>query len=82
MSKNNRKQDIQKEIENILRNNSLRSYSKEEIINLMSSDNSTQKEIEMTLGEMEVWSSMKDLQTSMYSSCKGGTVYFQWGRAP
>lgn len=82
MSKNNIKQDIQKEIENILRNNSLRSYSKEEIINLMSSDNSTQKEIEMTLGEMEVWSSMKDLQTSMYSSCKGGTVYFQWGRAP
>jgi hypothetical protein len=48
MSKNNRKLDIQKEIENILRNNSLRSYSKEEIINLMSSDNSTQKEIEMT----------------------------------
>ena len=82
MSKNNRKQDIQKEIENVLRNNSLRSYSKEEIINLMSSDNSTQKEIEMTLGEMEVWSSMKDLQTSVYSSCKGGTVYFQWGRAP
>jgi hypothetical protein len=82
MSKNNRKLDIQKEIENILRNNSLRSYSKEEIINLMSSDNSTQKEIEMTLGEMEVWSSMKDLQTSVYSSCKGGTVYFQWGRAP
>jgi hypothetical protein len=55
MSKNNRKQDIQKEIENILRNNSLRSYSKEEIINLMSSDNSTQKEIEMTLGEMQGW---------------------------
>jgi len=82
MSKNNRKLDIQKEIENILRNNSLRSYSKEEIINLMSSDNSTQKEIEMTLGEMEVWSSMKDLQTSVYSSCKGGTVYLQWGRAP
>ena len=82
MSKNNRKQDIQKEIENILRNNSSRSYSKEEIINLMSSDNSTQKEIENTLGEMEVWSSMKDLKVSVYSSCKGGTVYFQWGQVP
>ena len=68
MSKNNRKQDIQKEIENILRTNSTRSYSKEEIINLMSSDNSTQKEIEKTLGEMEVWSLTKDPQVSVYSS--------------
>ena len=82
MSKNNKKQDIQKEIENILRNNSSRSYSKEEIINLMSSDNFTQKETEKTLGEMEIWSSMKDPQVSVYSSCKGGTVYFQWGRTP
>jgi hypothetical protein len=82
MSKNNKNQDIQKEIENILRTNSSRSYSKEEIINLMSSYNSTQKEIEETLGEMEVWSSMKDPQVSVYSSCKGGTIYFQWGRAP
>ena len=82
MPKNNKNQDIQKEIENILRTNSSRSYSKEEIINLMSSYNSTQKEIEKTLGEMEVWSSMKDPQVSVYSSCKGGTVYFQWGRAP
>jgi hypothetical protein len=82
MSENNKKQDIQKQIENILRNNSSRSYSKEEIINLMSFDNSNQKEIEKTLGEMEVWSSMKEPQVSVYSSCKGGTVYFQWGRTP
>ena len=82
MSQNNKKQDIQKQIENILRNNSSRSYSKEEIINLMSFDNSNQKEIEKTLGEMEVWSSMKEPQVSVYSSCKGGTVYFQWGQTP
>ena len=82
MSENNKKQDIQKQIENILRNNSSRSYSKEEIINLMSFDNSNQKEIEKTLGEMEVWSSMKEPQVSVYSSCKGGTVYFQWGQTP
>ena len=82
MSENNKKQDIQKQIENILRNNSSRSYSKEEIINLMSFDNSNQKKIEKTLGEMEVWSSMKEPQVSVYSSCKGGTVYFQWGRTP
>jgi hypothetical protein len=82
MSTNNKKQDLQKEIEDILRNNSSRSYSKEEIINLMSSDNCTEKGIEKTLVEMEVWSSMKDPQVSVYSSCKGGTVYFQWGQAP
>jgi hypothetical protein len=48
----------------------------------MSSDMPTQKEIEKILGEMEVWSSMKDTQSSVYSSCKGGTVYFQWGKTP
>jgi hypothetical protein len=82
MSTNNKKQDLQKEIEDILRNNSSRSYSKVEIMNLMSSDNCTEKGIEKTLVEMEVWSSMKDPQVSVYSSCKGGTVYFQWGQAP
>jgi hypothetical protein len=72
---------IQKEIENLLRNNPSRSYSREEIINLMSSDNiSIQKKIEKILGEMEVYSSMRDTQSSVYSSCKGGTVYFQWDR--
>jgi hypothetical protein len=75
------KEDFQDKIENLLRNNASRSYSKEEIINLMTSDTSTQKEIEKILGEMEVWSSMKDAQSSIYSSCKGGTVYFQWGQS-
>jgi hypothetical protein len=79
---NSRKEDVQGKIENLLRNNASRSYSKEEIINLMSSDISTQKEIEEILGEMEVWSSMKDTTSLVYSSCKGGTVYFQWGQNP
>ena len=78
----NKKQDIQGTIENLLRNNQFRSYSKEEIINLISADTSTQEKIEKILGEMEVWSSMKDTQSSVYSSCKGGTVYFQWGQTP
>jgi hypothetical protein len=43
---NSRKEDVQGKIENLLRNNASRSHSKEEIINLMSSDISTQKEIE------------------------------------
>ena len=79
---NSKEQDIQGTIENLLRNNQFRSYSKEEIINLISADTSTQEKIEKILGEMEVWSSMKDTQSSVYSSCKGGTVYFQWGQTP
>jgi hypothetical protein len=79
---NDSKEDLQGEIENLLRNNASRSYSKEEIINLMSSDISTQREVERILGEMEVWSSMKDTSSYVYSSCKGGTVYFQWGQSP
>jgi arginine repressor len=78
----NKEQDIQGTIENLLRNNQFKSYSKEEIINLISADTSTQEKIEKILGEMEVWSSMKDTQSSVYSSCKGGTVYFQWVQTP
>jgi hypothetical protein len=77
-----KEEEIQGTIENLLRNNQFKSYSKEEIINLISADTSTQEKIEKILGEMEVWSSMKDTQSSIYSSCKGGTVYFQWGQTP
>ena len=75
-------EEIQGTIENLLRKNQFKSYSKEEIINLISADTSTQEKIEKILGEMEVWSSMKNTQSSVYSSCKGGTVYFQWGQTP
>ena len=75
-------QPIQKGIENLLRNNPSRSYSKEEIMNLMSSDISMQEKIDKVLGEMEIWSSMEHSQSSVYSSCKGGTVYFQWEHTP
>ncbi|MGB7636760.1 MAG: hypothetical protein WBL88_04215 [Nitrososphaeraceae archaeon] len=77
-----KEEEIQGTIENLLRNNQFKPYSKEEIINLISADTSTQEKIEKILGEMEVWSSMKDTQSSVYSSCKGGTVYFQWGQTP
>ena len=77
-----KEEEIQATIENLLRNNQFKSYSKEEIINLISADTSTQEKIEKILGEMEVWISMKHTQSSVYSSCKGGTVYFQWGQTP
>jgi hypothetical protein len=82
MTNDNKKEDLQERIESLLRNNASKSYSKEEIINLISSDTPTQKKIENILGEMEVWSSMKDTTSLIYSSCKGGTVYFQWGQTP
>jgi hypothetical protein len=82
MTNDNKKEDLQEGIESLLRNNASKSYSKEEIINLISSDTPTQKKIENILGEMEVWSSMKDTTSLIYSSCKGGTVYFQWGQTP
>ena len=77
-----KREDAQGRIENLLRTNSSKSYSKEEIINLVSSAIASQEKIEEILGEMEVWGSMKDSQSPIFSSCKGGTVYFQWGRIP
>ena len=47
---NSKEQDIQGTIENLLRNNQFKSYSKEEIINLISADTSTQEKIEKILG--------------------------------
>ena len=83
MTNNNDKEAIiQGKIENLLRDNPSKSYSKEEIINLLSSEISTEEKIDKILGEMEIWSSMKDMRSSVYSSCKGGTVYFQWGQTP
>ena len=77
-----KREDAQARIENFLRTNSSKSYSKEEIINLVSSAIASKEKIEEILGEMEVWGSMKDSQSPIFSSCKGGTVYFQWGRIP
>ena len=73
---------IQEKIEDLLRDNPSRSYSKEEIINLLSSDLFTKDKIDRILGEMEIGSSMNDVQLAVYSSFKGGTVYFQWGQTP
>jgi hypothetical protein len=56
-----------------------RSYSKDEIINLLSADPSSRDKIKNILDEMEVRSSIGDIKSlSVYSSCKGGTMYFQW----
>ena len=78
----NSKKDIQTRIENLLKDNPSKSYSREEIIDLLSHElyKDKQQDVEKILGEIEVWSSMKDNQSSIYSSCKDGTVYFSMGR--
>jgi hypothetical protein len=74
---------MQGRVESLLKSNPSKSYSREEIINLLSADNrSIMYEIEKILGELEIGSSMKDMESSVYSSCKGGTVYFRWGSSP
>ena len=76
-------ESVQSRVEHFLRDNSSTAYSKEEIINLLSSEGKgTEIELEKILGEIEVWSSMKDSRSSICSSCKGGTVYFQWEQVP
>jgi hypothetical protein len=75
--------NIQSNVERLLRDNSSTAYAKEEIINLLSSQGiGTELELETILGEIEVWSSMKDSRSAICSSCKGGTVYFQWEHVP
>ncbi|HYA84248.1 MAG TPA: hypothetical protein VEH06_12480 [Candidatus Bathyarchaeia archaeon] len=74
---NQRLADIQIRIEELLKNDPSKSYSKEEIIEHLSN---TYKnvEIDRTLGEMEVSSLMMDPKSQFDSNCRDGTVYFQW----
>ena len=74
---NQRFTDIQIRIEEMLKNDPSKSYSKEEIIEHLSN---TYKNIEVdrTLGEMEVSSLMMTPKSQFDSNCRDGTVYFQW----
>jgi hypothetical protein len=74
---NQRLADIQIRIEELLKNDPSKSYSKEEIIEHLSN---TYKNVEVdrTLGEMEVSSLMMDPKSQFDSNCRDGTVYFQW----
>ena len=64
-----------------VKSNPSKSYSREEIINLLSADNrSIMYEIEKILGELEIGSSMKDMESPVYSSCKGRHGIFSMGK--
>ena len=67
-------------IENILRNDPAKMFSREEILNLMATTR-RDREIEHLLAELEVSSSTKEGNISdVYATCRGGTVYYKWNR--
>ncbi len=74
---NDKTADIQARIETLLKDAPLKSYSKEEIIDKLS-NSYPNMEVERMLGEMEVSSSMTNSKSHVDSTCRDGTVYFQW----
>jgi hypothetical protein len=71
--------DLMADIENILRRDPARMYSKEEILNLLA-PRKKDKEIEQLLAELEVASSLTENESNVYSTCRGGTVYYRWNK--
>jgi hypothetical protein len=71
--------DVMAEIENILRRDPTRMYSKEEILNLLAGRN-RDGETERLLTELEVAGSLKENRCNVYSTCRGGTVYYKWNK--
>ena len=52
-------------------------YSREEILNLLAPKR-RDYEIERLLTELENASSFKEGKSDIYSTCRGGTVYYRW----
>jgi hypothetical protein len=69
--------DIQIRIEEMLKNDPSKAYSKEEIIDRLSNSYENMQ-VDRTLGEMEVSSLMMNPKSQFDSNCRDGTVYFQW----
>ena len=74
---NDKTADIQASIEKLLKDDPSKSYSKEEIIDKLSNTYKNM-ELDKTLGEMEVSSLMTNPKPQYESTCRDGTVYFQW----
>lgn len=73
------KQALLQEITEILKKEPGRMYSREEILNLLS-ERKSDAEIDRLLAELEVASSMKESKSDVYTTCRGGTVYYKWNR--
>ena len=68
-------------IEEILRNDPSRMFSREEILNLLA-PRKRDAEVEHLLAELEVSSSTKvENPSDVYATCRGGTVYYKWNRS-
>ena len=69
--------DLMQEIQDILRREPSKMYSMEEILNLLA-PKKKEYEIERLLAELEVTSSLREGKSDVYSTCRGGTVYYKW----
>jgi hypothetical protein len=69
--------ELMQEIQNILRQESSKMYSREEILNILA-PKKKDDEIERLLAELEVSSSLREGKSEVYSTCRGGTVYYKW----
>jgi hypothetical protein len=72
--------DLMVEIESILRREPSKMFSKEEILNLLA-PKKKDNEIEGLLAELEVASSLQESKSHVYSTCRGGTVYYKWNKS-
>ena len=71
---------LMRDIEDMLRKDPTRMFSKEEILNLLAGKKQD-KELEQLLAELEVASSLKEGNRSdIYATCRGGTVYYKWNK--
>ncbi len=52
-------------------------YSREEILNLLAPKR-RDYEIERLLTELEITNLFKEGKSDIYSTCRGGTVYYKW----
>jgi hypothetical protein len=69
--------ELMQEIQNILRREPSKMYSREEILNLLA-PKKKDHEIEQLLAELEVTNSLREGKSDVYSTCRGGTVYYKW----
>ena len=76
----NKRHPLLEKIQDILRKDPSRMYSREEILNTLAPAK-RDAEIEQLLAELEVSSSTKEGSVSdVYATCRGGTVYYKWNR--
>ncbi len=70
-----KKDAILRDVEKILKKDSAKMFSREEIINLIAKDGDA---VESVLAELEVASSMKESKPDIFATCMAGTVYYKW----